>query len=119
MSEKQKAIIAYDALSEKKGNHITVIDISAISIMADYFVIADGDNFNQVDAMADNVEEKMLKAGFHCSRIEGRASSGWILMDFGDIIVHVFNKAERVFYDLERLWRDGITVTRDELETAE
>lgn len=116
MNEKQKAAIAYDALEDKKGNNIIVLDIRAVSIMADYFVIADGENSNQVDAMADNVEEQMLKAGFHCRRIEGKAASGWVLMDFGDIIVHVFNKAERMFYDLERLWRDGIAVGREALQ---
>lgn len=116
MSVKEKAAIAYDALEDKKGNDIKVIDISKISVMADYFVIADAENYNQVDAMADNVEEQLLKAGYHCKRIEGKAVSGWVLMDYGDIIVHVFNKTERVFYDLERLWRDGSLVTRAELE---
>lgn len=108
--------IAYDALDEKKGEDIRVIEIGDISIIADYFIIANGTNSSQVGALVDNVENALGKAGFTPKRIEGMHSSSWILMDYGDIIVHVFSKEDRLFYDLERIWRDGKTISRDQLE---
>ena len=99
--------VVYDALDDKKGIDIKVIDISKISVMADYFIIASGSNKNQVQALADNVEEEMLKRGIHCNQIEGYPSGNWILMDYGNFIVHVFNQDDRLFYDLERIWKDG------------
>ena len=77
--------------------------------MADYFLIADGSNLNQVQAMADNVEEKMAEAGYQVRQTEGYQSANWILLDYGDVIVHAFNREDRLFYDLERIWRDGKT----------
>jgi len=112
---KEKVKRIWDALDDKKAHDIAIIDISNISIMADYFVIADGENRNQVQAMADNVEDEMLKAGYHCKALNGYQSGNWILMDYQDVVVHVFHKEDRMFYDLERLWRDGRHVSRDEL----
>ena len=97
----------YNALDDKKGIDIKVLDISKISVMADYFIIASGANKNQVQALADNVEEEMLKRDIHSRQIEGYSSGNWILMDYGDFIVHVFNQDDRLFYDLERIWKDG------------
>ena len=114
MEVKQKAALIYNAIEDKKGSRISVLDISGISVMADYFVIADAENNNQLQAIADNVEEQMMKNGNHC-RIEGKSESGWVLLDFGDIIVHIFNKEDRLFYDLERLWRDAISVSKEQL----
>ena len=107
MDSKEKMLIAYRALDEKKGEDIKVIDISGVSVMADYFVIATASSPNQVQAMTDNVEEKMHKAGIAMKQMEGNKSSSWILMDFGDVIIHVFDKENRLFYDLERIWKDG------------
>ncbi len=107
MTSKELVKIAYDALDEKKGINITVIDISEISIIADYFIIAGGNNENQVKALANNVEEKLYQAEVTPSHIEGYNHANWILMDFNDIIIHVFNEEDRLFYDLERIWRDG------------
>lgn len=118
MEEKQKVALIYNAIEDKKGSRISVLDISHISVMADYFVIADAENSNQLGAMADNVEEQMMKNGNHC-RIEGKAESGWMLLDFGDIIVHLFNKEDRLFYDLERLWRDAVSVSKEQLGIEE
>lgn len=118
MEVKQKAALIYNAIGDKKGSRISVLDISGISVMADYFVIADAENNNQLQAIADNVEEQMMKNGNHC-RIEGKSESGWVLLDFGDIIVHIFNKEERLFYDLERLWRDAISVSKEQLGIKE
>lgn len=97
----------YNALDEKKGIDIKILDISEISVMADYFIIASGANKNQVQALADNVEEEMLKLNIHSRQVEGYTSGNWILMDYGDFIVHVFNQDDRLFYDLERIWKDG------------
>ena len=97
----------YNALDDKKGIDIKVLDISEISVMADYFIIASGSNKSQVQALADNVEEEMLKLDIHCKQVEGYPSGNWILMDYGDFIVHVFNQDDRLFYDLERIWKDG------------
>ena len=98
---------AVRALEDKKGGDIRVIDIRDISVLADYFIIADGSNASQVQAMADNVEEELAKLGCECRQIEGYRTASWILMDYGDIIVHVFSRDDRLFYDLERIWRDG------------
>ncbi len=99
--------VVYNALDDKKGIDIKVLDISKISVMADYFIIASGANKNQVQALSDNVEEEMLKRGIHARQVEGYPSGNWILMDYGDFIVHVFNQDDRLFYDLERIWKDG------------
>ena len=107
--------LAKAALEEKKGQNVKIIDIRQVSVMADYFIIADGSNVNQVQAMVDNVEEMLGKAGYECRQIEGYRSGGWILMDYGDIIVHAFCREDRLFYDLERIWRDGKKVEREEL----
>ena len=108
MSQTNKMVkLAITALEDKKGEDIRVIDIHEVSVLADYFLIASGSNGNQVQAMADNVEEELGKAGYPCRQVEGYQSANWILMDYGDIIVHVFDKEDRLFYDLERIWRDG------------
>ena len=112
---KEMARIAYRALSEKKGEDIKIIDISGISVLADYFLIANGSNANQVSALVDSVEEELHKAGFHLKQREGQGGGSWVLLDFGDIIVHVFDKENRLFYDLERIWKDGKDITPEEL----
>ena len=100
---------------EKKGYDIKVIDISEISILADYFIIANGNNTNQVQAMVDNVEEQMSKAGFSDPKVEGYNNASWILLDYNDIVIHVFDDESRSFYNLERLWKDGKEVDIDNL----
>lgn len=94
-------------IAEKKGQDIKVIDISEISVLADYLVITGGTNKNQVQAICDNVEEKLGKEGIHPGHVEGYSSGNWILLDYSDVIVHIFNEEDRLFYDLERLWQDG------------
>lgn len=99
--------VAVEALNDKKAEEVTVIDITGISTVADYFIIANGNNQNQLTAMQDAVDEAMYKAGLHARQIEGNNHSTWILMDYQDIIIHLFSKEDRLFYDLERIWRDG------------
>lgn len=109
MLEKNKEYLSQiiNAIEDKKGDDISVIDISEVSVIADFFVIANGSNQNQIQRIADEVEEKMHKSGLTLKQIEGYNTANWILMDFNDIIVHIFNKENRLFYDLERIWADG------------
>ena len=112
---KEMARIAYAAHSDKKGEDIKIIDITGVSVLADYFIIANGNSDSQVYALVDNVEEELHKAGYPLKQREGRGNSSWILLDFGDIIVHVFDKENRLFYDLERIWKDGRDISIGEL----
>nr|WP_294678611.1 ribosome silencing factor [uncultured Blautia sp.] len=106
-SEKEMVRIACKALDEKKAHDIKIIDIHEVSVIADYFVIASGSNQNQVQAMVDNADEMLGRAGYEAKQIEGNRNSSWVLMDYGDMIIHVFDEENRLFYDLERIWRDG------------
>ncbi len=110
MDSKKMAKIAYEALADKKGEDIRIIDISEVSVIADYFVIANGTNQNQVKALIDSVEESLAKEGVFAKQREGYTTANWVLLDFQDIIVHVFDRENRLFYDLERIWRDGKTM---------
>lgn len=107
---KEMARLACKALEDKKAVDIKVIDIEKVSILADYFIIASGTNRNQVQAMADNAEEILGRAGYEPRQIEGYQNANWILMDYGDLVIHIFDEENRLFYDLERIWRDGKTI---------
>ena len=103
----EAAKLAQEALEDKKGEDIKVLDLISISKIADYFIIASGNNVNQLRAMADSVEEKLFKEGYKLHHSEGYSGGAWILLDFGNIIVHLFNKEERNFYSLDRVWSDA------------
>ena len=105
----------HSALEDKKADDLTVIDITEVSCLADYFIITNGENNNQVQAMADSVDEAMTKAGHNARGIEGYSTANWILLDYGDVVVHIFSKDDRRFYDLERIWRDGKAIDVSEL----
>ena len=94
----------------KLALEIKVINIENVSTLADYFIIASGTNHNQVQAMADNVDETLGRAGYEPKQIEGYQNANWILMDYRDIVIHIFDEENRLFYDLERIWRDGTVV---------
>ena len=98
---------AWEALDDKKADNIVILNIGEVSVIADYFVIASGSNSNQIQAMVDNVEEEMFKAGFDDPKVEGYNTASWILLDYKDVIVHVFSEDDRAFYNIERIWRDG------------
>ncbi len=110
MDSKELVKLIYNALDDKKAHDIRIIDIKDISTMGDYFIIADGSNRNQIQALCDNVEEVMHNANIKLKNREGYANGGWILLDYYDIIIHIFVEEERSFYDLEHIWRDGIQV---------
>ena len=114
-TSKKMAALAVDAIKDKKGEDVKILDISEISTLADFFIIAGGSNRNQVQAIADNVQEQLGRVGFNTKNIEGYDSANWVLLDFGDIIVHIFDNDNRLYYDLERIWRDGKLIDSDAL----
>lgn len=113
---KRMAGVAIHALEDKKAEDIRVIDISQVSVLADYFIIANGTNTSQIQALADEVEEKLGREGYPLRQMEGYDHANWVLLDFGDIIIHIFDKENRLFYDLERIWRDGKMIEPDSLK---
>lgn len=115
MDSRNMAKLACRALEDKKAENVQVIDIQGISVVADYFIIADGQNQNQLEAMRDAVDEALYQEGVLVKQIEGNHKSTWILMDYGDIIVHIFSREDRLFYDLERIWRDGKIIEAEDL----
>ena len=108
--EKEAVIKLKKALDDKFALDIVILDIGQISTMADYFVIATAANAPQMSALTEITEELLTGCGFRLSHIEGQTSAKWVLLDFGSIIVHLFDKESREFYDLERVWRDAIVV---------
>lgn len=112
---KEMAKLAINALEDKKAEDIRIIDISEVSVLADYFIIASGTNRSQIQAMSDNVQEVLGRAGYEMKQVEGYNTANWILMDFNDIIIHIFDNENRLFYNLERIWRDGKDIALSEL----
>lgn len=107
MTSLETAKMAVKVLDSKKGLNIKLIKIQDVSSIADYFVIATGTSSTHVKALADEVEEQLDEAGISVSHIEGYRSNSWILLDYVDVVVHVFSDEARQYYDLERLWQDG------------
>jgi ribosome-associated protein len=107
--------LAVRCAADKKATDIIVLDLRQIASFAEYFIIATGSNQRQVQAIADEIEEQLKKqVSTRPVRIEGYNTAEWVLMDYGDFIVHIFNKEAREFYDLERLWRDAGKVSLPE-----
>lgn len=99
--------IAYKALDEHLANNIKVIDISKVTTISEYFIIADAKNENQLQALKDYVEEALIKNGVYPQQVEGKKSEDWVLLDYGEFVVHIFNNEARSFYNLEKIWSDG------------
>ena len=106
-SPKEQMEKLYQVLSDKQGQEITVIDIREVSHLADYFIITHGNNTPHVDSLVDAAEEAMARLGIACRSREGLRGGRWVLLDYGDVVVNVFSKEDRMWYDLERIWRDG------------
>jgi ribosome-associated protein len=106
----QLAKAAVDVASDKKASDVILLDIRNVSIIADYFVICSGQNTRQIQAIADAIDEELGKQGANVLHREGGATTGWLLLDFGDVIVHIFGPKEREYYRLERLWSEAKTV---------
>ena len=107
MTREQKLEIIVKALDSKKAEDIKVIKIGDLTVIADYFVIADGTSSTQTKTLAEEAEFRMKENGEEPLRVQGNNGSNWIILDYGDIVVHVFSRDQREFYNLERLWRDG------------
>lgn len=107
MKSRDLAILAAEAISEKKGTNINVLQLEGITLITDYFILANGNSRVQTQAIAENVEKKLEEAGIKLLRREGFSEGRWILLDFAAIIVHIFQKDERELYNLERLWGDA------------
>jgi ribosome-associated protein len=106
--EPEEAVqIAAHAAIEKKATDLVVLDLRKVASFTEYFLICSGASSRQVQAISNAVEEALLKRGKRPLHVEGYSSAEWILLDYGDFIVHVFGHASRTFYDLERLWRDA------------
>ncbi len=113
MSEEQiKELVKkiYACLSEKKASDIRILDIRNVTVIADYFIIATVNNAPQLSALMDSIDEVMYQNDIHAKHTEGNQNSSWVLMDYEDIIIHLFSHEDRMFYDLERIWQDGALI---------
>ena len=102
--------IAVKAAEDKKARNITILDIREVSIIADYFLICTGRSSTQVQAIVEGIQEKLKEENVTALRREGFREGDWVLLDYGDVVAHVFQEAERQFYNLERLWGDAQVV---------
>ncbi len=110
MNSKNLAIQAVKLMDAKKAVDVNLIDIREVSTLGEYFVIATGTSSTHVKALADELEMRLKEEGASPDHIEGYRSNSWILLDYGEVIIHVFTRESREFYDLDRLWQDGVKV---------
>jgi len=101
-----------DAIADRKGSDIIMLDVRPVSLLADYFIICTGDTERQVKAIVDEILERAGKSGLKPLQAEGTPASGWVILDYGSIIAHIFMPAQRDYYQLERLWSDAPLVVR-------
>ncbi len=107
---------AVSAAAEKKADDITVLDLKGFSTITDHFIICSGDSERQVKAIAERVEEKLSEQGYRLRHIEGKEQGQWVLMDYVDVVIHVFIKEKREYYNLEHLWREAPRLLEDMIE---
>lgn len=107
MNIKEMALDIAGFIDDKKGHDIQILDVRHLSSVADFFIIATGNSNTHVNSIADNVIEELREKNIHISHKEGRRGENWILLDFYDVVIHVFTKAEREYYDIERIWSDA------------
>lgn len=107
------ATIAANAAADKIAENLVALDVSGFMPLTDIFLLASGRNERQVSAIADGIEEKLLQAGQKLLRAEGKAGGRWVLLDFGDVVVHVMHEEDRMYYSLERLWKDCPVIALD------
>ncbi len=101
-----------EAISGKKGSNILMLDMREVTLLADYYILCDGASARQINAISDELLKKLKTAGTRPATIEGTPMSGWILIDFGSVIAHVFSPEQRAYYQLEKLWQEAPTVVR-------
>ncbi len=103
----ETALLSAEAADDKKAFDILILDLRGITYITDYFVICSASNPTQVGAVSDSVDQKLGRAGVSPSHIEGKDGANWVLMDYGDVVVHVFDEQTRLYYNLEKLWGDA------------
>jgi len=108
----EAAQLMAEAADEKKAFDILILDLRGLTYLTDYFVICSGSNTNQVGAIADQIMQVLAMHGVHTAHVEGQAGSTWVLMDYGDVVVHIFDEQARIYYSLEKLWNDAPRVPR-------
>lgn len=113
LRSKERALKISEIADDKKGQNISVLEVNELTPMADFFVIISGQNENQVQAIAREIENTLAEEGIEPHKIAGRNQGRWILLDYQDIIVHIFHHQEREYYDLERLWADAKKLLED------
>ncbi|TDO85445.1 ribosome-associated protein [Halanaerobium saccharolyticum] len=111
---KDIALLAADAADDKKAEDIDILNVQGLTVIADYFVLCSANSDQQVRAVARSIDEKLSEIGIEPKKIAGMDDARWVLMDYADVIVHVFHKREREYYDLERLWSDAEKILRQE-----
>lgn len=109
--------VAANALNDKKAMNITAIKVGELTVIADYFLIATATSNTHVRALAEEVEEKLTSAGYEPNHIEGKAT-GWILLDYCGVVIHIFTRDTRDYYNLDKMWADGIKVDLDSILTS-
>jgi len=119
MTPKEMAMLAAKALADKKGGDIRCLEVTELTALADYFVVCTGSSNTQINALCDSVEKTLDEAGEAVRHREGHRGGTWVLLDYGCLVVHVFNKEAREFYSLERLWQDGVEVDISSVLQAE
>ena len=107
MNVEEQVKIAVKTLDDKQAEDLMIIDISEVSSLGDYFILATGKNINHVRALSDYVTEALEKKGIFCKQPEGYSTANWILLDYGDYMIHIFDRESRDYYRLERIWRDA------------
>lgn len=118
LDSRQIAVAAARAASEKQGQRIAVLDVRDLIVITDYFVIASGSSDRQVRTIQEEVERSIRELGVKPVRREGEQEGSWVLLDYVDVVVHVFGEEERDFYDLERLWSDAPSLGWEQAEAA-
>lgn len=106
--------IAVNALNEKKAKNINAIHVGELTVIAEYFIMATATSQHHIKALAEEVEEKLEEAGFKADHIEGKAT-GWLLLEYSGVVIHIFSAEAREYYNLDRMWADGDTIDLDDI----